>query len=119
MDISHRGGRPGFIAVDGNSLIIPDFHGNGYFNTLGNLLLDPRAALLFVDWSTGTVLHLTGRVNILWDETREFAGAERLWRISVDTAWRRPAALNLRWTFGDFAPQIGRTGAWASAEVAR
>jgi predicted pyridoxine 5'-phosphate oxidase superfamily flavin-nucleotide-binding protein len=93
VDISHRGGRPGFIAVDGNILTIPDFHGNGYFNTFGNLLLNPQAGLLFVDWSTGSVLHLTGRVDILWNETRDFAGAERLWRVSIDSAWRRSAAL--------------------------
>jgi uncharacterized protein len=118
VDISHRGGRPGFVAIDGETLTIPDFHGNGYFNTLGNLLLNPRAALLFVDWSTGSMLHLAGRADILWDETRAFAGAERLWRVSVDSAWRRPDALNLRWSFGDFARQIERTGTWATARAA-
>jgi predicted pyridoxine 5'-phosphate oxidase superfamily flavin-nucleotide-binding protein len=45
MDMSHRGGRPGFVRVlEGDTLEIPDYHGNGYFNTLGNLLLDPRGA---------------------------------------------------------------------------
>ncbi|WP_239502378.1 pyridoxamine 5'-phosphate oxidase family protein, partial [Stenotrophomonas maltophilia] len=47
VDISHRGGRPGFVHVDGERLTIPDFSGNRYFNTLGNLLVEPRAALLF------------------------------------------------------------------------
>jgi predicted pyridoxine 5'-phosphate oxidase superfamily flavin-nucleotide-binding protein len=112
VDISHRGGRPGFIAVDGDTLTIPDFHGNGYFNTFGNLLLDPRTGLLFVDWSTGSLLHLTGRASIIWDDTQAFPGAERLWRVSVTSGWRRPAALPLRWSFGDFAPQIARTGVW-------
>jgi predicted pyridoxine 5'-phosphate oxidase superfamily flavin-nucleotide-binding protein len=118
VDISHRGGRPGFVAVDGDTLTIPDFQGNGYFNTLGNLLLNPRAALLFVDWPTGTLLHLTGRVEILWDETEAFAGAERLWRLSVESVWRRPAALPMRWSFGEFARQTMRTGTWAAADVA-
>jgi uncharacterized protein len=114
VDISHRGGRPGFIAVDGDTLTIPDFHGNGYFNTFGNLLVNPRTTLLFVDWSTGSVLHLSGRAEVQWSETGGLAGAERLWRVSVDSAWRRPAALPLRWSFGDFAPQIARTGSWAA-----
>ena len=35
VDISHRGGKPGFVRVDGNTLTIPDFAGNRYFNTLG------------------------------------------------------------------------------------
>ncbi len=56
MDISHRGGRPGFVRVDGDVLTIPDFRGNRYFNTLGNLLLEPRAGLLFVDFQDGGLL---------------------------------------------------------------
>ena len=59
-DISHRGGRPGFIRVDGDVLTIPDFRGNRYFNTLGNLLAEPRASLLFVDFASGGLLQLTG-----------------------------------------------------------
>jgi uncharacterized protein len=116
VDISHRGGRPGFVEVDGDTVLIPDFHGNHYFNTLGNLLLDPRAALLFVDWTNGTQLHLSGRADILWGDTRAFPGAERLWRVSVTNGWRRPGALPLRWSFGDFAPQTLRTGTWTSSD---
>ena len=38
VDVSHRGGKPGFVRVDGNSsLTVPDFLGNFFFNTLGNL----------------------------------------------------------------------------------
>ena len=67
---------------------------------LGNLLLDRRAALLFIDWANGTLLHLQGEVEILWDQDGGFEGAERLWRISVTGGWRRAgrpaAALVLR-----------------------
>src|ERR1700733_14009629 len=52
-DISHRGGCSGFIRVDGNVLTIPDFSGNRDFNTLGNLMAEPRASLLFLDFETG------------------------------------------------------------------
>ena len=112
MDISHRGGRPGFVGVSDATLTIPDFHGNGYFNTLGNLLLDPRAALLFVDWADGTLLHVRGKVEILWDQDGGFAGAERLWRISIIDGWRRRGALPRRWSFQSYAPQTLRTGVW-------
>lgn len=118
MDISHRGGRPGFVAQTGDTragdtLTIPDFRGNRYFNTFGNLLLDRRAALLFVDWTDGTLLHLQGEVEILWDQDGGFAGAERLWRISVTDAWRRRGAVPLRWSFQTYAPQLQRTGVWS------
>ena len=115
MDISHRGGRPGFVDIAGQTLTIPDFHGNGFFNTLGNLLLDPRAALLFVDWTDGTLLHLRGQVEILWDQNGGLTGAERLWRVSITGGWRRRNALPLRWSFQTYAPQLQRTGAWHEA----
>jgi len=101
MDISHRGGRPGFIAIDGETLTIPDYAGNRYFSTLGNLVLDPRAALLFVDWTDGSLLQLHGRVEIVWNAVPGMPGtdprAERLWRLSVTGGYRRPCALPLRW----------------------
>jgi hypothetical protein len=117
VDISHRGGRPGFVGISGDTLTIPDFHGNGYFNTFGNLLLDPRAALLFMDWTDGTLLHLRGKVDILWDQDGGFAGAERLWRVTITDGWRRRGALPLRWSFQAYAPQTLRTGVWSNQPV--
>ncbi|XLM22644.1 pyridoxamine 5'-phosphate oxidase family protein, partial [Chromobacterium piscinae] len=61
---SHRGGKPGFVKIDGDTLTIPDFAGNGYFNTLGNLLRHPRAGLLFIDFSSGDTLQLAGRAEV-------------------------------------------------------
>jgi uncharacterized protein len=116
LDISHRGGRPGFVLVRGETLTIPDFHGNGYFNTLGNLMLDPRAALLFVDWSDGTLLHIEGIADLRWDDDGGFAGAERTWRLAVTGGWRRSAAIPLRWAFQDYSPQTARTGSWPDAD---
>jgi predicted pyridoxine 5'-phosphate oxidase superfamily flavin-nucleotide-binding protein len=114
VDISHRGGKPGFVRVDGDTLTIPDFAGNRYFNTLGNMLLDPRAALLIADFATGDVLHVQGRTEIVWDvpEAERLAGAERLWRLHVTRAWRRRAALPLRWTLRAVSPGVARTGSW-------
>jgi predicted pyridoxine 5'-phosphate oxidase superfamily flavin-nucleotide-binding protein len=91
VDISHRGGAAGFVKVDGDTITCPDYLGNRYFNTLGNLILEPRAALLFIDFSNGDLLHLRGRAEILWqtDETQLFPGAERLWRFKVERCTRR------------------------------
>jgi uncharacterized protein len=99
VDISHRAGAPGFVRVDGDVLTIPDYRGNRYFNTLGNMMLDPRAALLFPDFTSGDLLQLQGRTEIVWDvpETEHLPGAERLWRLHVTRGWRRRGALPLRW----------------------
>jgi predicted pyridoxine 5'-phosphate oxidase superfamily flavin-nucleotide-binding protein len=100
VDISHRGGPPGFAQLRGDTLTIPDFRGNRYFNTLGNMVSDPRTALLFVDFVRGDLLHLQGHADIVWDgpEVRAFEGAERLWRIRLERAWRRRGAVPLSWT---------------------
>ena len=113
LDISHRGGRPGFVLAEDDLLTVPDFRGNRYFNTLGNFLLDGRAGLLFVDWHTGTTLQLLGRVAIEWEGSDRVAGAERLWRVQVTQVWRHRRVLPLRWSFGDYAPQLSRTGVWS------
>eukprot|EP01036_Dinobryon_divergens_P040094 gene40094-52966_t len=113
FDMSHRGGRPGFVAVQGDTLVIPDFRGNGFFNTLGNLLGDPRAGLLFIDFNTGDLLQLQGTVAIDWQpEGSEPAWAERLWRVQVKRAWRTRSAFASQSTFGEFAPSTLHTGTW-------
>lgn len=100
-DASHRGGRPGFVEVsaDGRELVFPDYPGNRMFQTLGNLTVDPRAGLLFLDWETGTALQLTGRAEIVWDEGEVGAwpGAERLVRIVMDAVQEREHAIPTRW----------------------
>jgi predicted pyridoxine 5'-phosphate oxidase superfamily flavin-nucleotide-binding protein len=90
-DISHRGGEPGFVKIEGDTLLIPDYLGNRYFNTLGNMLLEPRAAILLIDFRNGDLLHLQGRTEIQWQSTRltEFNGAERLWCFHVEQGSRR------------------------------
>jgi predicted pyridoxine 5'-phosphate oxidase superfamily flavin-nucleotide-binding protein len=111
LDVSHRGGQPGFVAVRGDTLIVPDFQGNRFFNTLGNLLGDRRAGLLFIDFATGDLLQLQGTVTIDWKASdTAVAGAERSWRIAVERGWRRPGALPFDWTFGDYAPTTLATG---------
>ncbi len=112
LDMSHRGGRPGFVGVQGDTLAIPDFPGNRYYNTLGNFLGDPRAGLLFIDFASGDVLQLHGRVTIDWHPAGRPAGTERLWRVQVERAWRRRGALPFDWTFGAYAATTLATGTW-------
>lgn len=65
-DASHRGGPQGFIEVDKNRLVWPDYAGNMMYNTLGNIAVHPRAGVLVPDFATGAVLQLTGRAGLLW-----------------------------------------------------
>lgn len=115
VDVSHRGGRPGFVRVDDErTLTSPDFRGNFVFNTMGNLLRQARAGLLFIDFERGDLLHLAVEAEIIWDgpQVEAFVGAERLLRFHVREVVRNVGALPFRWSAPQPAAQIARTGSW-------
>ncbi|MBC8750845.1 putative pyridoxine 5'-phosphate oxidase superfamily flavin-nucleotide-binding protein [Paraburkholderia sp. WC7.3d] len=109
VDVSHRGGAPGFVRVDdANTLTTPDYGGNRLFNTIGNLVHDPRAGLLFIDFATGDLLYLAVQAEIIWDgdELAAFAGAQRLVRFHVTEVRRSRGAVPFRWSEVELAPQF-------------
>lgn len=120
VDVSHRGGKPGFVRLDlarggeATILTVPDFPGNGAFNTLGNLALDARAGLLFVDFASGDLLSLVGEAEIIWEgpELASFARAERLLRIQIGEGVWLPGAAPRGWSAPRPAPQLAATGSW-------
>jgi ferredoxin-NADP reductase/predicted pyridoxine 5'-phosphate oxidase superfamily flavin-nucleotide-binding protein len=121
VDVSHRGGKPGFVRLDPDGVLtIPDFAGNLFFNTLGNFLVNPKGGLVFPDFETGDLLQLTGDVEVILDspEIAAFQGAERLWRLAPRLILDRPAALPLRWALDadGASPNSLMTGSWAEAE---
>jgi predicted pyridoxine 5'-phosphate oxidase superfamily flavin-nucleotide-binding protein len=120
-DVSHRGGKPGFVRVgDDGVLTIPDFAGNLFFNTLGNILANGKAGLIFADFETGDLLQLSGdgEVVVSSPEIGAFEGAERLWRFTPRHIIRRPDALPLRWASpaDGQSPSLRITGSWEEAE---
>lgn len=115
VDVSHRGGKPGFIRIDDDRTItIPDFAGNHHFNTFGNLELNPCTGLLFVDFDQGDLLYLTGTAKVIWEgaEILAYAGSERLLRFQLDRGYRVLGGLPLRWSNPEFSPFLDRMGAW-------
>ena len=101
VDISHRGGMPGFVQLSGDGLLtIPDYRGNRHFNTLGNFLVNPKAGLLFIDFETGDLLQLTGDAAVENDPriVALLPGAERAWTFRPRKIVRRLAASPLRWS---------------------
>ena len=121
VDVSHRGGNPGFVRIGPDGVItIPDFAGNRFFNTLGNFLVNPRGGLAFPDWETGDLLQLTGDVEVIFDspEIKDFQGAERFWRLRPRQILYRPNALPLRWATSPEgqSPNSLLTGSWAEVE---
>ncbi|HHY6931014.1 TPA: pyridoxamine 5'-phosphate oxidase family protein [Burkholderia ambifaria] len=127
-DVSHRGGMPGFVRVDDAcTLTTPDFSGNRFFNTLGNLQHDPRAGLLFIDFDSGDVLYVAARAEIVWDGplVASFDGAQRVVRFHVREVRRTRGVLPFRWSGPERAPQFAamaegsaNAGAQAASEPA-
>lgn len=111
VDVSHRGGRPGFIrAGEDGAFEIPDYRGNRFFNTLGNLLAYPRAGLLIVDFASGDVLQMTGTAEIVWDGPLGAApAAERLWRLKPVRMLRLRGAFPFEFGSPEFSPLLAAT----------
>jgi hypothetical protein len=107
VDVSHRGGRPGFVrTVDAQTLRWPDYRGNTMFMSLGNVAAHGRAGVLFVDFDTGDVLQASGRATIDWspEHARDSAGAERMVELRVDEVRDTPGASPLRWRLVEPSP---------------
>ena len=65
-DTSVRFGDPGFVSVlDERTLAWPELRGNGVMTTLGNLLKNSAAHLMFLDRTARIGLHLRGHARIL------------------------------------------------------
>lgn len=122
LDLSHRGGRPGFVvlaeAADGGTLLtLPDYRGNFAFNSFGNLEREPRAGLLLPDFASGDLLLLAGAGEVLWEsepanraEIARFPGAQRLLRFRVAQGLWIERGLPAAWTSPLEAPQLAALG---------
>ena len=108
LDVSHRGGQPGFIWVgpDG-TLRMPDYPGNSMFQTLGNFEVDPRAGLALIDFERAQVLSLTGTASTVFhaeDPGHPTGGTGRYWSFAVDRWVEFPLPPTMRWTLIDRSP---------------
>ncbi|KFH67062.1 hypothetical protein MVEG_07585 [Podila verticillata NRRL 6337] len=117
MDCNHRGGNPGWIRVDdeGKSIVFPDYSGNRFFNTLGNIVADPRIGLLFVDFDTGDCLHVTGTAQIFvgQDSQRLYPHSQRSVQVSLEATILNRRAVPFRLVTRELSPYNPRTTALA------
>lgn len=107
VDVSHRGGNPGFVKQLGDHFRIPDYPGNSMFGTLGNFALNPRAGLAFPDFENNRQLLLTGDVTLdlnAVDDTSATLGTGRWWDFKPRGWIIAPLNRPLNWTFVDQSP---------------
>lgn len=115
IDASHRGGKPGFVrvAADG-TLSFPDFSGNLFFNTIGNIQSDPRVGLFFPDFVSGDAVFVAGRASVEWGgpAVEAFDGAERLVHVVPERVILAKAALPIAGKLVEAWPRLEETGTW-------
>lgn len=111
VDINHRGGMPGFVTVLGDTTLqFPDYKGNNFYNTFGNIVTDPRIGLQFIDFETGALLNIKGTavvVEDLNDGALPLMG--RGLRVTIQSVRRTVGALPIRYTFDAYSDRNPET----------
>ncbi|OZA13516.1 MAG: hypothetical protein B7X94_02260 [Hydrogenophilales bacterium 17-62-8] len=66
-DCSYRGRETGPLlqVLTPGELVFPDYPGNGLFNSLGNLLVNPHIGLLFVDFAAQSRMRVNGEATLI------------------------------------------------------
>jgi predicted pyridoxine 5'-phosphate oxidase superfamily flavin-nucleotide-binding protein len=86
-DVSYKGGVPGFVrVVDEQTLAFPDYDGNGMFKSLGNILVNPKVGLLFIDFENPDRMRVSGTASVAPDDPllAEFPGAQSIVRVRAE-----------------------------------
>lgn len=108
VDVSHRGGNSGFIRlIDAQTIRIPDYNGNGMFNTLGNLVVNPHAGLIFINFERSYTLQLTGEAEIIWNtENQNYStgGTQRYWDFKIKSWIQTDLPWLFDYEFIDYSP---------------
>jgi predicted pyridoxine 5'-phosphate oxidase superfamily flavin-nucleotide-binding protein len=112
-DCSFKGGAPGFVRVTGEAeLAFPSYDGNGMFRTLGNLLVNPAVALLFIDFEKPRRLRVNGSASAAGDDPllASFAGAQLIVRVRAERIFPNCPRYIHRMTTVEPSPYVPRAG---------
>jgi uncharacterized protein len=112
-DCSFKGGAPGFVRVIGEAeLAFPSYDGNGMFRSLGNLLVNPAVALLFIDFEKPRRLRVNGSASAASDDPllASFAGAQLIVRVRAERIFPNCPRYIPRMTTGEPSPYVPREG---------
>ena len=86
-DVSYKGGLPGFVQVtDRDELAFPVYDGNGMFKSIGNLLVNPKVGLLFIDFEGQNRMRVQGAANVSSEDSlmEAFPGAQLVVRVKAE-----------------------------------
>ena len=110
-DCSYKGGAPGFVRVtDVDELAFPSYDGNGMFRSLGNVLVNPAVALLFIDFERPNRLRVNGSARIVEDDPllAGFPGAQLVVRVRAARIFPNCPRYIHRMTIAETSPYVPR-----------
>src|SRR5215472_7500378 len=110
-DCSYKGGEPGFVRVTGeDELAFPSYDGNGMFRSLGNVLVNPAVALLFVDFERPNRLRVNGSARLVDDDPllADFHGAQFVVRVRAARIFPNCPRYIHRMKVGEASPYVPR-----------
>jgi PPOX class probable FMN-dependent enzyme len=126
LDCSPRGDAPGFVRiVDERTLALPDRIGNNRLDSLRNIIVEPRLALLFIIPGVGESLRVNGRGRITDDPQwlDSFAVEGKLPRtvllIDVDSVYFHCSKALVRSKLWDPAHYVERSRLPSAGEIHR
>ena len=112
-DCSFKGGAPGFVRVTGEAeLAFPSYDGNGMFRSLGNLLVNPAVALLFIDFEHPRRLRVNGSASVADDDPlrASFVGAQLVVRVRATRVFPNCPRYIHRMSITEPSPYVPRAG---------
>ncbi len=112
-DVSYKGGLPGFLRVlDPRTLAWADYDGNGMFRSLGNVIVNPRVQLLFVDFERPRRMRVSGTARVHTEHPRlaEWPGGQALVEVTVERIFPNCPRYVHRMQLVDHSPFAPREG---------
>jgi predicted pyridoxine 5'-phosphate oxidase superfamily flavin-nucleotide-binding protein len=110
-DCSYKGGAPGFVRVTAAAeLAFPSYDGNGMFRSLGNVLVNPSVALLFIDFERPNRLRVNGAARVEESDPllASYPGAQFIVRVHAARIFPNCPRYIHRMTVADPSPYVPR-----------
>ncbi|WP_158964971.1 pyridoxamine 5'-phosphate oxidase family protein [Chachezhania sediminis] len=88
--VSYKGGAPGFVKVlDANTLVFPNFDGNGMFKSMGNIASMTKIGMLFIDMETPNRVRVQGEATLSTDpaDLALYPGANMVVKVTVTSCF--------------------------------
>ncbi len=88
--VSYKGGEKGLVkVVDSNTLAFPSYDGNGMFLSTGNMTINNKVGILFIDFENPHRLRIYGEATVSKEDPllEEYEEAQLIVRIKITEMW--------------------------------